>query len=145
MTSRSDEMYCLDTNAVIDYLDGVDTIGAFIKKHKHDPIFSPTVTLHEMFVGSVRTRGKRGLKDVREDLDWLIPLPLTIEGAAEAALIDAELHKAGEPIGPLDTLIAGIAREKGATLVTLDPHFERISNLDVLRYNERETDDKQKR
>ncbi|KXB02453.1 twitching motility protein PilT [candidate division MSBL1 archaeon SCGC-AAA261F17] len=138
-------MYCLDTNAVIDYLDGADAIGAFIKKHERELIFSSTVAIHEVFVGSIRTRGKRGLRDIREDLDWLIPLPLTIEGAAEAALIDAELHKAGEPIGPLDTLIAGIAREKSATLVTRDPHFERISNLDVLRYDERESGEKSRR
>ena len=49
-------------------------------------------------------------------------------------LVDAELHDSGTPIGALDTLVAGIVREAGATLVTADDHFERVNGLDVHRY-----------
>ncbi|UWG51839.1 PIN domain containing protein [Halalkaliarchaeum sp. AArc-CO] len=54
--------------------------------------------------------------------------------AAEAALVDAELHDSGTPIGALDTLIAGVAREAGAILVAADDHFERVNGPDVHRY-----------
>lgn len=76
--------------------------------------------------GEKRTSGRP-----RSDLDWLEPVALTIGAAANAARIDAELHSNGEPMGSLDTLIAGVARDAGATVVTRDAHFERVANLDV--------------
>lgn len=36
-----------------------------------------------------------------------------------------------EPIGPLDTLIAGVVRDAGGTVVTRDDHFERVPELAV--------------
>lgn len=68
------------------------------------------------------------------------PLPLTFDGAAEAAEIDAELHADGAPIGALDTLIAGFAREAGATLVTADDHFDRVDGLVTIDYRAAEDD-----
>lgn len=129
-------MHCLDSSALVDYLLGADDIGAFVEGHGAEPLFAPTVSLHETFVGAVRTRGDDGLERVREDLDWVEPVALTVDGAAEAAQVDAELHAAGRPIGALDTLIAGMVREVGGTVVTRDSHFERVAALDVFRYDE---------
>ncbi|MEY7850468.1 type II toxin-antitoxin system VapC family toxin [Natrarchaeobius sp. A-rgal3] len=124
-------MNCLDTNVLIDYLEGEPYVGEFLASNEHTPLFAPTPALHETFVGAVRTRGADGLEKARSDLDWVEPVELTIDGAAEAAKIDWELHSAGEPIGPLDTLIAGVVREAGGTVVTRDDHFERVDGLDV--------------
>ncbi len=63
-------------------------------------------------------------------------MALNVDGAAEAARIDAELHDAGEPIGALDTLVAGVVREAGGIVVTHDDHFERVDDRDVVRYDE---------
>ncbi|WP_247729515.1 type II toxin-antitoxin system VapC family toxin [Halovivax limisalsi] len=124
-------MNCLDTNVLIDYLEGDPAVGAFIEAHESVPMFAPVPALFEVFIGASRLRGETGIERARSDLDWLEPVPLTIGGAAEAARIDAELHASGEPIDSLDTLIAGVAREAGATVVTRDGHFERVENLDV--------------
>lgn len=129
-------MHCLDVSAVVDYLHGVDELGAFLRDYEAKPVFAPTVSLHEAFVGAVRLGGADGLAGVQDDLDWLEPIPLTIDGAAEAATIDGELHDSGEPIGPLDTLIAGIVRSVGGTIVTRDDHFERVAGLSVHRYDD---------
>jgi predicted nucleic acid-binding protein len=128
-------MHCLDTNTLIDYLEGEDTIGEFLISHQQ-PFFAATVSLHEVFVGAARLRGDDGVADVQHDLDWVQPLELTAEGAAEAAIIDAELQAAGTPIGAMDTLIAGVVREAGATLVTADDHFERVDGVSVVDYRE---------
>jgi predicted nucleic acid-binding protein len=128
-------MHCLDTNALLDYLDGVESIGAYLEAGQR-PYFSPTIVLYEVFVGAARLRGETGVTDVRSDLEWVRPLPLTVDGAAEAALVDTELWTAGSPIGAMDTLIAGIVREAGATLVTSDRHFRRVDALDVVDYRE---------
>ncbi|MBX0286817.1 PIN domain-containing protein [Haloarcula salinisoli] len=127
-------MNCLDTSALVDYLHGNDAMAAFLDATEQRPLFAPTVALHEVFVGGARLRGAGGVEDAREDLDWVEPLELTVEGAAEAALIEAELEDGGAKIGPMDTLIAGVVREAGGTLVTRDSHFDRVAGLEVQRY-----------
>jgi predicted nucleic acid-binding protein len=128
-------MHCLDTSALVDYLEGVATIGEFLEANRQ-PYFAPSVALHEVFVGAARLRGDEGVAAVLSDLDWIEPLPLTVDGAAEAARIDAELHGSGTPIGAMDTLIAGVVREAGATLVTADAHFGRVDGVDVIDYRD---------
>lgn len=127
-------MHCLDASALVDYLEGDEAIGEFLEQRAGEPFFAPAIVLHEVFVGAARLRGQAGVQNVREDLDWVEPLPLTVDGAAEAALVDAELRDEGTPIGAMDTVIAGAVRQVGGTLVTADPHFERVPGLDVERY-----------
>lgn len=127
-------MYCLDTSALVDYLEGVEAVGTFVRAHEREPLFAPTIALHEVFVGAARLRGTAGVAAARDDLDWVEPIALSAAGAAEAALVDAELHDRGEPIGALDTLIAGVVRDAGGTVVTADDHFDRVADLDVEHY-----------
>ena len=47
-------------------------------------------------------------------------------------MIRADLESKGQPIGPYDTLIAGIALSNNATLVTHNPkEFERVNGLTI--------------
>lgn len=124
-------MNCLDTNVLIDYLEGDPAVGEFVKTRENEPMFAPAPAIFEVFIGAARIRGEAGIEQVKADLDWLEPVNLTFGSAAEAARIDAELHGNGEPIGSLDTLIAGVARDAGATVVTRDSHFDRVDDLDV--------------
>ena len=128
-------MHCLDASALIDYLHGVPEIGDFIRDHQREPLFAPTIALHETFVGAARTRGDAGVERARDDLDWVEPVALSVGAAAEAARIDAELHDSGTAIGSLDTLIAGVVRDAGGSIVTRDDHFERVDGLTVVRYD----------
>ena len=127
-------MNCLDSSAIIDYLEGEERLGDFLREHEHEPFFAPTVVLHEVFVGAARLNGAEGVRRVREDIDWIEPLPLSTDAAAEAAVLDAELRAAGEPVGPIDALVAGAIRAVGGTLITGDGDFERVPDLDVNRY-----------
>jgi predicted nucleic acid-binding protein len=127
-------MRCFDTSALIDYLKGKEAVGAYINDHENEPLFAPSVALYETFVGAARLRGSDGVTAVQDDLSWVVELELSAAGAAEAALVEAELRDAGTPIGSLDTLIAGMVREAGGTVVTGDDHFERVAGLGVERY-----------
>lgn len=129
-------MNCLDSSAVIDYLEGEEAIGKYLEERSNQPFFAPTVVLHEVFVGAARVDGAEGVRHVREDLDWIEPLPLTADAAGAAAVLDAELHDDGNAIGPMDTIIAGVVRDIGGTLITADDHFRSIPRLDVETYRD---------
>lgn len=129
-------MNCLETSAIIDYLEGEEAIGRYLQAHDGEPYFTPTVALHEVFVGAARRGGSEAVGRVREDLDWIEPIPFTAPAAANAAVLDAELLADGAPIGTMDAIIAGAVREVGGTLITADAGFEDVPGLDVERYRE---------
>ena len=93
----------------------------------------PAVVLYELEVGIEKS--KSALKR-RQQVDKLISvvnlLPFGLEEARSAAQIRAHLEKSGKSIGPYDTLIAGTALARGATLVTHNTQeFKRIRNLSL--------------
>ena len=59
-------------------------------------------------------------------------IPFNRDEAAAAARIRAKLERAGTPLGPMDTLIAGTALAHRATLVTRNTgEFSRVEGLQV--------------
>lgn len=72
---------------------------------------------------------------VRVLLENLAILPFTGETSSYAATIRASLEFAGNPIGPMDILIAATALENGLPLVTnnLD-EFRRVPRLSCLTW-----------
>ncbi len=62
----------------------------------------------------------------------VVALPFDEAAAASAARLDGWLHRAGAPIGGLDTLIAGHALAVEAVVVTNNErHFGRVPGLTV--------------
>ncbi len=65
-------------------------------------------------------------------LEWVRVTPLGMEEVRHAARIRATLEKRGEPIGPIDVLIAGTALAQTAVLVTRNVReFGRVPGLQV--------------
>lgn len=124
-------MIAFDTSVLLDYLDGVDAVAAYIQDHPDGSFVAPSLALFEVYRGAARTGGRDHVDRAVRDLDWLDPLPLTDAAAREAAVIEAELLAEGEPANLGDVLIAGICRQQGARIVTTDHDFERIDGLDV--------------
>lgn len=59
-------------------------------------------------------------------------LPFDALAAAQYGLVRADLEQRGQPIGPLDTLIAAHALAEGMTLVTNNRReFDRVAALAV--------------
>lgn len=127
-------MLALDTSFLIDYLDGAPAAGAFIEERRTQPFHAPTLALFEVYRGGARTGGREHVERVRDALEWVTPLPLDDTVAEEAAIIEAELLDAGEPVNLGDVLIAGVCRHHGADLVTRDGHFETVDELTVVEY-----------
>lgn len=126
--------YLLDTDICI-YLIKKRPVEAFdqFARHATQDVAISIITLFELEYGVQKSRYRQQSKDA---LSKFI-LPLTIvdldrSAVVEAAAIRSRLEKKGQPIGPYDVLIAGIARSRDLTLVTNNvKEFERIEGLRV--------------
>lgn len=64
-------------------------------------------------------------------------VPFVRSDALEAGRLRALLEKAGTPIGPADTLIAGHALSLGVTLVTNNiKHFSKVPGLQIANWSD---------
>ena len=124
-------MICLDSSLAIDYLEGEAYVEDLFAELT-DPVAVPRIVRYELYVGALRsTDPTKTIAAVDRALSWTQTLEFTDAAARETARIRAGLLDRGDVIGAADTLIAGTAREVGATLLTLDDDFERVPNLQL--------------
>lgn len=125
-------MFALDANAVIHALKGKGRVREHLLAHSPGELAVPAVVAFELEKGSLGSVSPVRRRDLAKLLEHVVILPLDAKAAARAAQVAFELEKAGFRIGPLDTLIAGIAIANGATLVTHNTEeFSRVSSLRI--------------
>jgi len=73
-------------------IEGEDAIARCVERSQ-EPYFAPTIVLHELFVGAARRVGPDGIARLRADLDWVEPIPLSLDGAAETAEIGGRITR----------------------------------------------------
>ena len=126
--------YLLDTNTWIALLRWQNAgVLARLKSERAEEVLLCSVVLAELWFGAERSDTNRRADNFRL-IDELAAryesLPFDNLAARGYAAIRAELLNAGQPIGPNDTLIAAIARSRGATLVTHNTaEFGRVRGL----------------
>lgn len=123
-------MKLLETSYLVDYEKGRSVARDFYEAHRNEALTASTISVFEMAFGAV-WESHRDLEELQESLLWVDFLPYTVADAIEGARIQAELQSSGDRIPVGDMMIAGVARNRGATLVGADEHFERIDGLDV--------------
>lgn len=126
--------YMLDTNICI-YAIKHKPEQVFQRLQEHDPseICISSVTYAELIYGVERSnavmRNRIALTVLLSNIEVL---PFDSLAAENYGKVRAELEKAGTPIGPLDTMIAGHARSLNYTVVTNNTReFERVSGLQL--------------
>lgn len=131
-----DSMIC-DTTFVVDLLR--KNAKAVVKLDELLRATDPqttVLTVFELYSGLTRA-GSTGAEEERV-LQVLAQIPvvgLDHAAAKRGGKIDGDLLSAGKDIGPIDTLIAGIALARGKSLLTRNVrHFSRISGLQVETY-----------
>ncbi len=127
-------MFLLDTNMLIYFFKGQGKVAERLLATPPAEVAISAVSLYEMEVGIAKSRqpAKR-----RRQLDTFLTaavvLPFDRSVARTAAALRAELERRGQPIGPLDNLIAGTALAHRATLVTRNTReFSRLPNLEII-------------
>ena len=127
-------MLALDTDTLIYFFKGAGRVKENLLATPPREVGVPAVVVYELEIGILKSShpAKRRAQ-LDEFLALTTILPLDGNAAKSAAEIRAELERSGTPIGPMDTLIAGIALAHGATLVTNNTvEFQRVRTLKLM-------------
>ena len=92
-----------------------------------------TITVSELQFGVAKSKNRRlNAQRVEEFLSPLEILPYDEIATTIYGDIRLELEKSGEPIGPLDLLVAAQALSRDLVLITInEKEFKRVHNLKV--------------
>lgn len=126
-------MYLLDTNTLIYFFKDIGNVASTLLSQSPKDISIPSIALYELEVGIAKSNNpEKRKKQLETLLSRIIVLPFATKEAEVAAMIRAELEDIGKPLGPYDTLIAGIALSSNATLVTHNTkEFSRVEGLSI--------------
>jgi tRNA(fMet)-specific endonuclease VapC len=126
--------YLLDTNICVELIRGrAPAVFARLRRVAVDAVGISSITLAELQYGVAKSSNPaRHEVLLTEFLAPLAVLPFDQLAAVSYGEVRAALERAGTPIGPLDTLIAGHALSREVTLVTNNQRaFARVPGLHV--------------
>lgn len=123
--------YVFDSFALVAYLQGepgAARVNEIVEAAGADggSLSMTTVNVGESVYIAYRRQGPQGVVRV---LDLLASLPIEIVDADLQLSVTAARIKAVTPIAYGDCFAAALALERGATLLTGDPEFERLGGL----------------
>ena len=123
--------YLLDANACIGLLNRTSqSLWARTRRHAASEIGLPALVAHELYYGAFKSRRQNENIERLDRIGFEI-VPFDAADARAAGAVRAQLERAGRPIGPYDTLIAGQALARGLVLVTANTgEFSRVAGLD---------------
>lgn len=128
----------LDTCFIIDVMDGDEAAIKKVKEmeNKFMPQIITSPTIFELYSGlEVCVKKEAERKKIIDTLSNITLLNFDIEAAEQAGHIDGKLVKSGNMIGPIDSMIAGIAISRNEKLLTRNlKHFSRITELKTEAY-----------
>jgi len=131
-------MKLLDTTFLVDHQRGDEDVAEFLERQdSNEKLVTSSINLKEIAVGKMMVEEPTPrFDDVLADFGWLTVEPFDETQALEAARVETELRDSGdyEPSLSADILIAGVARDLNAPVVTRNiSDFKKIG-VDVERY-----------
>lgn len=127
-----------DTSFIIDVMrkdeKAINKLHEIIKKREPQLITSPT--MFELFSGLARSqKPAREKNKIMKILKDQLVLHLDNDSAEKAGEIDGTLIKDGNRIGPIDSMISGIALVKKEKVLTRNKKdFEKVKSLEIEVY-----------
>ncbi|MFB6228264.1 MAG: type II toxin-antitoxin system VapC family toxin [Halobacteriales archaeon] len=133
-------MKLLDTTFLIHYWAGREATKEYLARNEEREFLTTTLNIKEIAVGRA-LQGKLDQHEILSTFDWVTLVPFRIEHAIIAGELEAQLHR-DETVNQDkrnaltgDVLIAAIAKETGATVVTENTDdFEPLPNISVEMY-----------
>lgn len=123
----------LDSNILIYFFKNAGAVRSHMAQRKDTEIKLCAPVLWELLTGAFKSQDPRSqmarLGALKSRFDVL---PFDLAAAEQAAKARAHLERQGIPIGPVDTMIAGIALSQNLTVITRNTReFERVPGLQV--------------
>jgi predicted nucleic acid-binding protein len=119
----------LDTNAISDLFSGNTRLATVLERAT--PVCLPVVAIGEYRFGLLRSRRRTELeRDLGRLIDESVLLPLELDTTTCYAEIREELRLEGRPIPVNDLWIAALARQHELPIVSRDPHFDLVKDLE---------------
>jgi len=135
MTSQEKTKYCLDTNFIIELLNGKNNAVLVYEEIKDTPLAITaiaSVALFEILRGKEQNQSKIDkFEELRSKLEVL---PFGEKEAEEAGQTEKAIHEKGLTIDLDDLLIGATAKTHGAILITNDSDFNSIDGLQLRNY-----------
>jgi len=135
MISPEDTKYCLESNFIIDLLNGKENAVQLyeeIKNHSLTITAIPSVVLFEILRGREQNQKKiQQFENLRQTLEVL---PFGEREAEEASKIEKVINQNGLTISPLDLLIGTTAKTNNAVLISNDSDYKKIDGLQLRNY-----------
>ncbi len=123
-------MTLLDSNTIIHYLRGQESVVSRLQRSDNRLLGVPSVVVYEIEYGTLKTGSARRRALLSDLLADMVHVPFDQEAALESARVRIELEALGIVIGPIDFLIAGTALSLGAVLATNNiKEFSRVKGL----------------
>ena len=135
-------MIILDTNACIDYLNGINEVRNVLSQQE-DIVHITSITVYEVNIGLERTKRKISEKRYNElykiwveFISSMEIFPLGYKEAEKAAEVYGTLESKGQMIDDNDILIVGIMLSNGITKILTKniKHFEKIKGIEIIPY-----------
>lgn len=125
--------FALDTNTLVYFFKGMGGVAEKLLSTPRTAIGLPAIVIYEIENGIARlSEPEKRRAQFEQFVDSVTLLPFDRRAASHAADIRTHLESLGQPIGPMDTLIAGTARAHGATLVSRNTReFSRVPGLEI--------------
>ena len=118
-------MKLLDTTFLIDYWAGREPVETYLETHEDAEFVTTSLNIKEIAVGRAMQE-KLDPYEIRSTFRWTTTIPFQAEHAMIAGELEAALHQ-NESINQnninsvaADVLIAAVAKETDATVVTRD-------------------------
>ena len=135
MTSQEETKYCLESNFIIDLLNGKGNAVLVYEEIKNTSLSITaiaSVALFEILRGKEQNQTKiQKFEELRQTLEVL---PFGEREAEEASQIEKTIHQNGFTISALDLLIGATAKTNGAILLSNDNDYQRIEGLQLRTY-----------
>jgi len=125
-------MYLLDTDVIIDFLRGKPNVVSYLKNIiKSNELSTSFLNLCELYKGVYRSKDKI-LEEQKVDafVNSIAVLQLNRFVSKRYGRINFYLYSKGKPTQDMDLMIASVAIENGAILLTKNKrHYENIPDL----------------
>ena len=136
MISKMDNIkYLLDTNTLIDFMDGIPSVVDNVLKVGTRQCCISVISLHELFFGAYLAREKKTeyfeneIKKINKLIEYFAVLPLA-DSSNRYGYIKYALRKKGKTVDDFDLIIAAQAYNEGLIVVTDNmKHFEDIPDI----------------